>query len=820
LSSEARPSLKTIGLGFLLCAIVGSALAIGAIHRRVLVVVVIALAIAYALSARERMLANARRAALVVLAVLVGLTTVTALQCVPLPIHVLGTISPHAADVWQRAFAPFGAGPESATLSLDPIATQLEVVRCVAYVLTFLTVSSQARSSNAIQRTLIASGTIIIIVAAVHYALDLHAVYGFFRPRTDVSAISPFLNGNHLSAYGNVAFVLAYASLLSGRPLLPRALLLAVMAITGASDVFWASRGAVAAAVTGVALTTVLAFRARARTLGKIAVPALVALAGGTMMALAAFPSALSQLVDADVSKLDITKQVLTRMVPAYPVFGAGRGAFESTFPEFRGGTGFVVWTHPENIVAEWISGWGLPASIVAFVALGYALRPKHIASSRANGPWVVVVITVLHNLVDFSLEIPAVGIAIVACVALVTSGTPAGASRVDAPNRRLGTIAIAALATVAALLLARGDDLLTDRDQVRAELKASTSETDMRELLRSAIARHPAEPYFPYAGAVAASRTKGANVMMWIDRTLERAPVYPPAHLVVARSLRHRSRAQARLEYRIYAEQNGGQPVDPIELDGLVSSLDDVMEATPAGKQGIELLEAMAVRLHDRLPATAERIDAEILTRSPNAGDALLRLAQGKFADLDESWCIAPSPCLSAALQAIERAEKAVARCDAYALHARLLVAAGNPAAGIELLKSASVGTVERAACDEARARIAVQTNRPHDADEALDALAAAPCREAVCIEHLLRAADLDNERGSRNRALAELQKASEIAPENIGVSERMAAQSAQMGLHVQAARLYGDLARRDPSNKTFSAAAERESAATRQLQ
>ena len=68
---------------------------------------------------------------------------------------------------------------------------------------------------------------------------------------------------------------------------------------------------------------------------------------------------------------------------------------------------------------------------------------------------------------------------------------------------------------------------------------------------LRRAVADHPAEPYFMYLGARLALGHK-ASVIPWVNATLERAPVYPPVHLLLARSLRNASPSQARVEYRL----------------------------------------------------------------------------------------------------------------------------------------------------------------------------------------------------------------------------------------------------------------------------
>jgi hypothetical protein len=818
--SLSRQTAPHVGAWLLVAAVSAAGLAIGAINRYVLASVVVTLVASCTLIWWKAPSFAPRRIAVLMLGVLFGLTLITALQCVPLPRAVLAVVSPHAADIWRRAFKPLAEdGPRFVSATLDPSATRTEVLRGAAYILAFLAAWGAGRNVEALlQRALITMSSVVVAIAAIHYAFDVHSVYGLYSPRTGVSTISPFLNGNHLCAYGNIGLVLAYSSLLSSRPLFPKPILFTVVAACAATDIFFASRGAVAAMGVGVLLATLMSFRERHHDIARVAIPVTVALAGVLMLVLALFPASTKDLADTDLSKLAITKSVLTRMAPVYFAVGTGRGAFESTFPEFRSGTGFLVWTHPENIVAEWVSGWGVPIAVVAFVALAWSLRPRWVVGRRASGAWVAVVVTVLHNLVDFSLEIPAVALAIVVCMAVIARGTGSGSKTAGVALARLlavprlvvvvsGALALGALT----LSLSAGPDLLTDRELVEHALRVDSA--DVPVLVANAIRRHPAEPYFPYAAGIAASRKKGENVLPWIEQTLERAPVYPPAHLVLARKFRRRAAPQARLEYRLYAEQNGGQPVDATELLPLVNGYDDALEATPSGKQGALLLEDLAQLLSKRLPATVARIDEETVARDPTVSAPRLREARGRLADLDEFWCQGDARCVDDAIAAAIAAESsAPGRCDAVVLHARALARRSTNEA-LALMRKASSEVSDRAACASGWAEMAIEAHRDDEATAALDALTNAPCSDAHCVDNLLTAVEIENRRGSRNRALVELTRASTLAPQNDAILDRLATQNAQMNLHVQAAAIFRQLSAKHPENAAYAASALTES-------
>ncbi len=81
-------------------------------------------------------------------------------------------------------------------------------------------------------------------------------------------------------------------------------------------------------------------------------------------------------------------------------------------------------------------------------------------------------------------------------------------------------------------------------------------SAKDMDAMARAAMLRHPSEPYLPFMAAVRAVHERDDDPIPWLGATLERARVYGPAHLVLARVVAARSPSQARLEYRLAMEQ------------------------------------------------------------------------------------------------------------------------------------------------------------------------------------------------------------------------------------------------------------------------
>jgi hypothetical protein len=94
---------------------------------------------------------RARAPATILLFTGIGLTAYTALQCVPMPIGLLAAIAPHNAEVWSRVLLPLGeAGPRWAPITLDPIATRVEVLKGVAYLLALVTALRVTRRKDGV----------------------------------------------------------------------------------------------------------------------------------------------------------------------------------------------------------------------------------------------------------------------------------------------------------------------------------------------------------------------------------------------------------------------------------------------------------------------------------------------------------------------------------------------------------------------------------------------------------------------------------------------------------------------------------------------
>jgi tetratricopeptide (TPR) repeat protein len=834
----------------LAAAIAGSALAVGTVHTITLCVVTGVLAVAAVLAWWGAEPMKARSAATLLLFTGIGLTAYTALQCVPMPIGWLAVIAPHNADVWSRALSPLHEpGPSWAPISLDPTATRVEVLKGVAYLLAFVTALRMARRREGVaflSAVIVATAIVLALAALLHPAFGTRKLFGVFDPGTGIPDrhIAPLMNPNHLAAYLNVAFCLALASTLSPEAKVPRVITLAIALVLVAVQIWVASRGGVLTMGIGGLLVGFLALAARSKRgaplLGISILTGVAALAGVAMMAFSS-EDAQGELLTADVSKLEIFTQAM-RMVPAYPLFGAGRGSFASTFPRFRGpfthidvaAPLHVTFAYPENFVAQWVTEWGAAVALAAAIAILWALRPTAALarSTIAAGAWAALVAVAVQNFVDFSSEVPGVVLTLVVSAAIVVGGTAGRTPKWRLENwstapravvlAGLGATGIAFAASLPGLGRERTDD---DEDLREAAVTNPRSLRDLEALARAAILRHPGEPYLPFIVGMRAAQEHAPEAVAWLGATLERAPVYGPAHFVLARVVGARSPGQARLEYRLAMEE-APELVSVVmrEAPNRVGGYWDAMELVPEGRTALAVLGLLINQLVERLPATSFRLAAELDARAPNDPGVAILAATAAVEDLEAGaaapWCGASQrrACVDDALVKVQRVEQLDPKeCVGYQLHARVRVASGDAGAGLDELERDADGVSDRVVCLQQLAALALRANDETRADKAIAKVAGAGCaQDDECSRNLSWAADVEAARGNTNKALALYRRAYDRSPERDDLLESAARLAARAGLHVQAKEDYARLALHHPGDARWNRAleAEREAA------
>jgi tetratricopeptide (TPR) repeat protein len=839
-STQTRAAL--VGQWLAAVGIAGSALAVGTVHTSILCIVAAVLAVAAAATWWGAEAMTARPAATVLLVVGLGLTAYTALQCVPVPVGWLAVIAPHNADVWSRALAPLHeAGPRWASLSLDPVATRVEVLKGIVYLLAFVAALRIARSREGVgflSTVMVATGVVLAAAALLHPAFKSRRLFGIYDPGPSIwdRHIAPLMNPNNLAGYLNIALCLALAATLAPRPRIPRAIMGAITLILAATQVWVASRAGVLTMALGVLVVATVVRMQRSPRRTEVAMLSMVtggaAAIGSILVVLAGSQEASNELFEANVSKLGMFLRVM-KMLPAMPLFGCGRGAFESAFPAFNQEPGHVTFTHPENVIAQWVLEWGLPVGVAGLVAVAFALRPTAVVarSATAAGAWAALVALSVQNLGDLGTEVPGLMLAAVACAAIVVAGSHGREPKwaigrwARAPGRVAGGACVAAALGLCLVSTAFGNDLGEARRSLHdAAMNRPVSAVQMHDLARAAMMRHPAEPYLPFITGLRASYAHDDNPLPWAAAALERAHVYGPAHLVVARTVAPRSLSQARFEYRLTMEQTPllvGMVMT--EAPRVVGSYADATELLPEGKDRAAVVDLIDKAAGNRLPATCIRLDADLASRSPAESGPAIRAARNAVDDVESDdpapWCLGDNRarCERAALDASERARALLpSNCESYALHARARLAAHDVNGGLTELEDAADRVPARVDCLKRVVALARRSKSIARAEAALDRIVGAGCSDALeCAANLRWAAAQAAAMGDSRKALALYRRAYQRVPEDDGLLEQLAQLASACGLHAEAADDFEQLARKHPLDRRFRDAAATEHSA-----
>lgn len=804
-------------------------LAIGGIHTEALAISTGLLALAFGLTylAPTARPFRPKASATALFGLGVGLVLYTAFTTIPMPAPFLASIAPANADVWARGLRGLGeAGPAWAPISLDPTATRVEVLRGITYLLVFLTAHrfTQSQSGTELLERMVVGAALVLAAASIlHPVIGAEQVLGLYRPKNEYGHhIAPILNPNQLSGYLNLGLATGLGILASARSDRERLVVGGIVLFLVGMELFVGSRGGVATMVLGMLFVGVLHQRLKkGQRAGLRAVPILVGLAlfvGVALLVVAGSEQVRVELGSRDVSKLETIRQAF-RLVPPHFVFGVGRGAFESVFPAYRTGEGFVTVTHPENFVAQWVTEWGVPAAVLAFALVLRSLSPKEVLSRSKPplGAYGALVVLAVHNLVDFSTELPGAMVLASVCAAIVTGGAADPTTKATRPvwarhSRKVAVLTIlgAVVSLIVALRGARGE-LYPDQELLgHLALDKTISRKDFDDRVRAASLRHPGEPYFPYVAALRGQVLRDGPIIPWAAQTLERSPTYGPVHLVLARTFFRTVPSQARLEYRLAMTQEYSEGFEE-EAHRLVSDFDEAMELVPEGKIGLGALESLTRQLDQRLPATRVMLDEELLRRDPRSQSALQRMARDVLLDLrqDEVWCVDRKACADRGLELARRlTEVSPTACEGYALTAELRAASGSPKEAVRELEEAAARVDDHTGCLMRLVMLMDATGLNADVDATIDRVANAGCiSQSDCAENFAFAGRTLAERGSRRRAVAFYRKAVDRAPDKDSLLLEYAELASSLELHAETLDAYIKLSMLHPEIPEYAA-------------
>jgi hypothetical protein len=597
----------------------------------------IAAAIPYAISRRP----TARRSPLMILlGIAIGWT---ALQLIPLPACVAHVIAGAKLELVADNAAALGdPSPAWVAASYDPPATLVELAKLCGYAaLAFATARLADRRSGgrALAMVVVAAAVLVAVVALIHEALGADAIYGIFASPTGLRLISPIINDNHFASLMALGAPMALGLVVSSARASRLIWVLAAVLCAGANLAISSRGGAIGLVVGSVVAITMIVVQRRTRdpdvaerTRTGISV---VVIATCVVVLLGALTArhVLAELLDIRVSdeladpyyKVQAWVHAIA-MLGDNPILGTGRGAFEQAFTRWSG-LGTITYSHVENSYLQLFVDWGiLGAATIALagslVAVSALRRWRH-GPIEAGAVGALAALAV-HELVDFSLELPAIAMLVIIALSILVPAQ-LGTTRAGVPAVRCGFLVVAAIVcALAATPWGR-----SARDTV---FEANGPPVPLLAGVRAVSDRHPADYLWMGRVGQVLIELRDARGPAVISRALFLNPYHGGLHRVAARMLAQSQRPQqARVEYAL-AVAFGNEINDTIEE--IATAFPQPAEAARAlpidGKRASRIV---AVLFAQRRDLIAFEYTSQLAMSNPGDPDVQLLTARAAIA-------------------------------------------------------------------------------------------------------------------------------------------------------------------------------------------
>lgn len=350
-------------------------------------------------------------------------------QALPLPVGLLRTVSPVAADAYAAVDEAFGAVAGAAPLSLDPAASLRAGVRWagLAFALLLLVELDRAGKRRAlIVRVLVWTGSAVVALGLVGLFAGGGRVLGFFsplHPGARVGLSGPFVAANHAGQFLVVCLLAALDGARRGGRGPARYRAVAAVAWIALGIGLTRSRGAIVAGALGLVLSVAIALKRRDRAALVAPAWALAVGLAGVGLATLVWPEVATLArwetltASADLGKL--SQQVVAfELIVRSPWTGLGADAF--------GAAQVALATHPnpvrmraiENDWLQTVLDFGVAGTLLVVVLVAWAARSSSGSSQRRGGRplgAIALVAVGAQSLVSFGLLSSGVVVALLA---------------------------------------------------------------------------------------------------------------------------------------------------------------------------------------------------------------------------------------------------------------------------------------------------------------------------------------------------------------------------------------------------------------------
>ena len=508
-----------------------------------------------------------RRPPLLVL--LLAVSAWTVLQLVPLPASLVASLSPTLDGLRQDGASLAGVSVWS-SLSMDPSAT----LRGLTFLLTLsgvaviaLRVAVSEKGRYVLVACVAGLAATAAVVAGVHELVGATTLYGLYEPRQVPPILGPLLNTNHLGCLTAVGTVTSLGLVLYPKQSVLRRITWTISSATClVVTMATLSRGAVLGLAMGLVATLAAvivhrihalegATRRRRERFLTTTLPAGVMIACG--ISIAVYLGAGSVMHQLETTTLDEIHSPRSKfaawkssleLVDDSPVFGVGRGAFETTFTRVHPASAFATFSHAENEGIQVLVEWGVGGALLVVVLGGWtmllAIRRWSDGPLAAGALGGLASVAVQSNF-DFGMELLGLAVPLTILVATLTYG-----GLTEVPRRRLRK--------VRALRAAHGTAILVGAVVLLGGMTRSVEEDHgvlrakpARAVVLDSIARHPLDYYGFAILAEDLLRAEDPDAVRVLNHAMRLHPTHAGLHWVAARMLMRAKRlSQAEAEY------------------------------------------------------------------------------------------------------------------------------------------------------------------------------------------------------------------------------------------------------------------------------
>ena len=499
----------------------------------------------------------------------------TLLQCVPLPAALRSVLAPGSDGMLRSLLSgPSGSAVGALPLSVDPAASAHEAVRLGGYLSLLLSLATlRARRGSSLRL-----GWVIVGSASLVAGLGALAALGVPLPHlcavppggaTRALLPAAFYNSNHMAAFLGAGATLTVGVALQVEGLSRRLLGAALLALQNLALLGTLSRAGIVVGVLGQLLVLGSGRWGAVRTAGwrSVALLGVPLLAAAVMVAenpawlggLRLRFAALSQAaLLADGSKVRAWLDALP-LLGGHWALGVGRGAFEDAFAGYHRLAGATRFVYLENQWLQTLLDWGVPVGLGLGGLLGLGLRDaawelrrrvRAMEQLRSDNPssagepdraaaespvaasgsspdsaggrlplrlaaLVAFIGLLLHDTVDFSLEVGGVAATAVALVALIE---PPRFTVAPSWGIGLGLLTLLGTAAVAGFCPSHEEDGAQLRQLAQSPENAAAAVVAAGT---QAVRRHPLDSYLYAIVAARLWHEEKDEAVKWINRAL-----------------------------------------------------------------------------------------------------------------------------------------------------------------------------------------------------------------------------------------------------------------------------------------------------------